>query len=105
MRIAVMGAGGIGGCLGGLLARAGEDVTLIARGANLDAIRNNGLTVKSLDFGEFRPQVKVTDSPQEAGEADLILFCVKAYDTADAARLMKPMIGRHTQQVSTELSA
>ena len=62
MRIAVMGAGGIGGCLGGLLARAGEDVTLIARGANLDAIRDKGLTVKSPDLlaWEAPPQEDTT---------------------------------------------
>ena len=75
MRIAVRGAGGIGGNLGGLLARAGNEVTLIARGPHLEAIRSHGLRVK-MPGGEFTVQVRATDDPAQAGPADLVIFTV-----------------------------
>ena len=64
MRIAIMGAGGLGGTIGGLLARAGEDVSFIARGAHLEAIRSRGLTIKSPRVGDFTVQVMATDDPR-----------------------------------------
>ena len=92
MRIAVMGAGGTGGCLGGLLARAGNDVTLIARGAHLEAIRRNGLRVKS-NNGDFTVDTAATDDPSQVGPVDLVLFTVKTYHNAEAIPLMKPLVG------------
>ncbi|MGD9084223.1 MAG: 2-dehydropantoate 2-reductase, partial [Desulfobacterales bacterium] len=84
MRIAVMGTGGTGGYFGGLLARAGEEVTFIARGANLDAIRQNGLAIKSVLAGDFTLAATATDNPNDIGPVDCVLFCVKAYDNAEA---------------------
>lgn len=92
MRIAVMGAGGTGGYYGGLLARAGEDVTFIARGPHLEAMRNRGLTIKSQLAGDFTLPVKATNNPAEIGPVDLVLFCVKSYDTDTVAQLVQPLL-------------
>lgn len=95
MKIAVMGCGGIGGYFGGLLARAGEDVTFIARGAHLDAIRKNGLQVKSV-AGDFHIRAKATDDPRTVRGVDLVLFCVKGYDTDTAGLQIRPLVGPQT---------
>src|SRR3990172_6022993 len=95
MRIAVMGSGGVGGYFGGLLARAGEDVTFIARGAHLEAIQSNGLQVKSV-AGDFHVHPKATNDPAAVGPVDLVLFCVKAYDTEAAGAQVRPMVGPQT---------
>ncbi|MGH7147535.1 MAG: ketopantoate reductase family protein [Nitrospiraceae bacterium] len=71
MRVVIMGSGGVGEYYGGMLARAGEDVTFIARGAHLDAMRANGLTVKTAHVGEFTIPVKATNDPNEIGPVDL----------------------------------
>ncbi|MBI4537258.1 MAG: 2-dehydropantoate 2-reductase [candidate division NC10 bacterium] len=92
MRIAVMGSGGIGGYFGGLLGKAGADVTLIARGDHLAAIREMGLKVRSA-LGDFEVRVRATDDPAAVGQADLILFTVKGYDTEEAAGRMRPLVG------------
>ena len=102
MRVAVMGTGGTGGFYGGLLARAGDDVTFIARGAHLEAIRARGLTVKSRLAGEFTLPAKATADPNEIGTVDLVLFCVKTYDTELAAALIRPIIGPHTVILSVQ---
>ncbi len=102
MRIAVVGAGGTGGFFGGLLARAGEDVTFIARGAHLAAIRANGLTVQSQSWGDFALPVAATDDPGSVGPVDLILFCVKAYDTGAAAASARPLVGPETALLSVQ---
>jgi 2-dehydropantoate 2-reductase len=96
MRVTVMGSGGTGGYFGGLLARAGEDVTFVARGAHLEAIRKSGLSVRSRLAGDFTVSARATDDPVEAGPADLILFCVKAYDTEVAAERLRPAVGPDT---------
>ena len=95
MKIAVMGSGGIGGYFGGLLVRAGEDVTFIARGAHLEAIQMNGLQVRSA-AGDFHVRAKATDDPAAVGPVDLILFCVKGYDTDAAGSQIRSMVGRQT---------
>ncbi len=95
MRIAVMGSGGIGGYFGGRLAHAGEDVTCIARGAHLEAIQKNGLQVNSV-AGDFHVWPKATHDPAAVGPVELILFCVKAYDTEAAASQIRPMVGPQT---------
>ena len=96
MRIAVFGAGGMGGFFGGVLARSAEDVTLIARGTHLEAIRANGLTVKSQLLGDFTVPVRATDDPREVGPVDLILFCVKTYDLEAAVEQARPLLGENT---------
>ena len=95
MRIAVMGAGGVGGCLGALLARDGNDVTLIARGAHLDAIRSNGLRLLQDDAG-FTVNVPATSDPREVGPVDLALYTVKTYHNAAAIPAIRPLVGPNT---------
>ncbi len=95
MKIAVMGTGGIGGYFGGRLAYAGEDVTFIARGAHLEAIRKNGLQVRSV-AGDFHVHPKATHDPSAVGPVDLVLFCVKAYDTDAAGLQIRSMVGPQT---------
>lgn len=102
MRVAIMGAGGTGGYFGGLLGRAGEEVTFIARGAHLEALRTRGLTIKSRLVGDFTIPVKATDSTREIRPVDLVLFCVKTYDTEAAAELIKPIIGPDTVVLSVQ---
>ena len=102
MRIAVVGAGGTGGYFGGLLARAGQDVTFIARGANLEALRTRGLTVESRLAGTFTLPVKATDSPSDVGPVDLVLFCVKTYDTDAAAESIRQLIHPDTMFLSLQ---
>ena len=96
MKIAVMGAGAIGGYFGGRLAKAGFDVSFIARGAHLDVIRKNGLKVLS-PLGDFTIHpATVTDDPAEIGPVDVILFMVKNYDTLRAAEQIRPLVGPDT---------
>jgi len=102
MRIAVMGTGGTGGYFGGLLARAKEEVTFIARGAHLEAIRKNGLAVKSVLAGDFTISATATDNPSDIGAVDFVLFCVKAYDNAVAAEHIRPLIGPETMVLSVQ---
>jgi 2-dehydropantoate 2-reductase len=102
MRIAVVGSGGTGGYFGGLLARAGEEVTFIARGAHLESLRLRGLTVKSRLAGNFTLPVRATDTPSEVDPVDLILFCVKTYDTDTAAHTIRPLIGADTMLLSLQ---
>jgi 2-dehydropantoate 2-reductase len=102
MRIAVVGSGGTGGYFGGLLARAGEEVTFIARGAHLEALRLRGLTVKSRLAGNFTLPVRATDTPSEVDPVDLILFCVKTYDTDTAAHTIRPLMGADTMLLSLQ---
>lgn len=95
MRIAVMGAGSTGGFFGGMLARAGNDVSLIARGAHLEAIRSGGLRVVR-DDEEFTVHCQATNDPSEVGPVDLTLLCVKTYQSAEAIPLMRPLTGPDT---------
>jgi len=102
MKIAVMGSGGVGGYYGGLLARTGQDVNFIARGAHLAALRTNGLQVKSV-HGDFTlTPVHVTDTPAEVGQVDLALVCVKTRHTEEAAQAIKPMVGPDTTVMSLQ---
>jgi 2-dehydropantoate 2-reductase len=96
MKIAVVGIGAQGGFFGALLANAGNDVTLIARGQTLDALRANGLFVKSNTLGNIKLSVKATDRPSEVGPVDLIMFCVKTYDIESTAQQMSPLISEGT---------
>lgn len=100
MKIAIMGAGGIGGYLGAKLAAAGEDVTFIARGAHLAAIRDSGLQLKSPTGDIHVNPAKATDDPASVGPVDIVCFCVKLYDMASAAEQIKPMVGLGTGVIS-----
>ena len=101
MKIGVVGAGGVGGYFGGRLAEAGNDVHLLARGPHLAAIRANGLRVRSVK-GDFMAPVLATGDPAEIGRCDAVLFCVKAYDTREAAAGLAPMLGDETAVVSLQ---
>ena len=96
MRIVVFGTGGVGGYFGGRLARAGEDVTFIARGEHLRAIRANGLKIDSTDGDFVIYPARVTDDVNEASETDLVILGVKAWQVPDAARAIKPLVGSTT---------
>lgn len=95
MKIAVMGAGAVGGYFGGVLANGGEDVTLIARGAHGDAINRDGLKVES-HWGNFTVKVAATPDPSQLGPVDLVLHCVKLYSNPEALSLIKPIVGPST---------
>ena len=95
MRIAVMGAGGVGGCLGALLARGGNDVTLIARGEHLAAIRAHGIRLLRED-DEFTVSVEATSNPAEVGPVELVLYTVKTYHNLDAIPALRPLAGPET---------
>jgi 2-dehydropantoate 2-reductase len=96
MRIAIIGAGGVGGGFGAALAKAGGDVTFLARGAHLAAMRENGLRVEG-DRGETLIQpVQATDDPAAIGPVDIVLFCVKLWDVESAGEQIKPLIGPDT---------
>ncbi|MEX0761161.1 MAG: 2-dehydropantoate 2-reductase [Dehalococcoidia bacterium] len=95
MKVAVMGAGAVGGYFGGVLARNGEDVTLICRGAHRDAIVKDGLKVSS-HWGDFTVSPAATPDPSKVGPVDLVLHCVKLYSNAEALPLIRPMIGPDT---------
>lgn len=100
MRIAIMGTGGVGGYYGALLAKTGQDVTFIARGRHLQAIRESGLQVKSVLGDLLVSPAQATDDPVDIGPVDLILFATKTYHTDEAARLIMPMTDDRTTVVS-----
>jgi 2-dehydropantoate 2-reductase len=100
MRIAVMGTGGLGGYFGARLAKAGHDVVFVARGAQLEALRANGLRVQS-PLGDIHlPQVEATAETAGIGRVDLVLFGVKLWSTAEAAEAVKPLVSGKTGVVS-----
>jgi 2-dehydropantoate 2-reductase len=96
MRIVVYGTGGVGGYFGGRLAQAGEDVTFIARGEHLRAIRANGLRVDSPNGDFVIDPARATENVNEAGETDLVILGVKAWQVPDAARAIKRVVGPTT---------
>jgi 2-dehydropantoate 2-reductase len=93
MRIAVVGAGGIGGYYGALLQRAGAEVAFLARGEHRRVLQERGLRVESAVEEPFTLRVRAFDDPRAIGPADLVLFTVKTYDSAAAARLLPPLLG------------
>lgn len=96
MRIVVFGTGGVGGYFGGRLARAGEDVTFIARGEHLHAIKTDGLKVDSTDGDFVIYPANATDDVNKVGETDLVILGVKAWQVPEAARAIKPIVGSNT---------
>src|SRR6478736_3600545 len=102
MRIAIMGSGGLGGYFGARLARGGADVIFIARGAHLTAMRSGGLRVESEPDAFHLELVRATDDPAAYGPVDLVMVCVKLWDTDGALRLMRPLVGPATTLVSLQ---
>ncbi len=102
MKIAVMGAGGIGGYVGGRLAEAGEEVCLIARGTHLAALKANGLRIESPHGNAALPTILAVGEAREAGPVDLVLFAVKLTDADAAARALIPIVAPHTKVVTLQ---
>ena len=96
MRIAVIGAGGVGGAFGAALAKAGADVTFVARGAHLKAMRENGLRIEGGRGETLINPAQATDDPASIGPVDFVLFCVKLWDVESAGEAIKPLIGPTT---------
>ncbi len=97
MRVMMMGSGGVGGFVGAGLFDTGHDVTFVARGAHLEAIREHGLCMLSEDGSRRFLQVDAVERPADAGATfDLVVFAVKAYDTQSAAELLVPAVGEET---------
>ncbi len=103
MKIAMMGSGGVGGFFGGRLAKAGYDVSFIARGAHLKAMRESGLTIENEAQGDIHvPAVHATDDPASLGPVDLVIVSVKLWDTESAARSILPIVGPDTGVLSLQ---
>ncbi|MGH7825267.1 MAG: ketopantoate reductase family protein [Candidatus Binatia bacterium] len=102
MRIAIMGTGAVGGYFGAKLAAAGHRVAFIARGTHLDAMRCEGLKVKSPGGNLHIRHSLFTSEPAAAGIVDLVLFCVKSYDTETCAKSLAPLMGRETLVLSLQ---
>jgi 2-dehydropantoate 2-reductase len=96
MKFAILGSGAVGGYFGAKLARAGQEVTFIARGAHLEAIRARGLEVKSATLGDFVVKTPAESDTAKVGPVDVVLVSVKAYDNATALPMLAPMIGPET---------
>ena len=96
MKVAVVGSGAVGGYFGAKLARHGQDVAFIARGAHLAAMRERGLSIRSPKLGDFVVHAPAHDNPSAIGPVDVVLFTVKAYDNAEALKLLPPLVGPHS---------
>src|SRR5213594_168480 len=101
MRLAVLGSGGIGGYYGALLAKGGHDIVFIARGAHLEALQQRGLTVRTSE-GESTIPVSAVGNTKRLAPVDLVLFCVKSYDTEPAAQELTPLMARDTAVVTLQ---
>ena len=102
MNVLVMGSGAVGGYYGAVLRHAGNDVTFVARGDHLAAIRERGLRVDSVTSGNFTVTADATDRPDASLRTDLVLFCVKGYDNAEAIELICPTVGEHTSVLTLQ---
>jgi 2-dehydropantoate 2-reductase len=102
MRIAVVGAGGVGGGFGAALAKAGADVTFIARGAHLAAMTSQGLKVQGPRGETHLVPTQATDDPASVGKVDIVLFCVKLWDIESAGAHIEPLIGPDTAVITLQ---
>ena len=99
----MMGSGGVGGFFGGRLAHAGFDVSFVARGPHLAAMRARGLTIENEPQGDIHvPKVQVTDDPATLGRVDIVILSVKLWDTEAAAKQIVPLIGPETGVISLQ---
>ena len=101
MRIAFMGAGGIGGYFGGRLAKEGEDIMFIARGAHLEAMQTEGLRIEGPEPFHVE-HVNATDDPAKVGLVDIVILSVKLWDTGEALKQIRPMVGPDTAILSLQ---
>jgi len=101
MKFAIVGAGAIGAFLGAMLARAGEEVTLIARGAHLSAMQEHGVRVRG-EVGDFQVNTRATDKPEEVGEVDVVVITLKAHSVPAIAASLRPMLGPDTSVVTAQ---
>ena len=102
MRVLVVGAGGVGGYFGAKLARVGTAVTFLARGAHLEAMRRDGLRIRSTVDGEWVVKADAVSDVGNQPPADVVLFCVKSFDTESAAAAIRPVVGPDTAVVSLQ---
>lgn len=102
MRVAILGSGAVGGYYGAKLARAGHDVTFIARGAHLAAIRERGLEIKSPVLGDFVVRAAAEEDTNRVGPVDLVLVAVKAYDNPTALPMIRPMLRDGTSVLTVQ---
>jgi 2-dehydropantoate 2-reductase len=102
MRIAVIGAGGVGGAFGAAMAHAGADVTFVARGAHLKAMREHGLRIESPRGNTHLSPTQATDDPATIGPVDFVVFCVKLWDVESAGAAIKPLIGPDTAVITLQ---
>jgi 2-dehydropantoate 2-reductase len=102
VKIAILGSGAVGGYYGAKLARAGHDVTFIARGAHLAAIRERGLAVRSPSLGDFTVRARAEEDTSAVGPVDLAIVAVKAYDNPTALPLLRPLTGPETTVLTVQ---
>jgi 2-dehydropantoate 2-reductase len=102
MKVAILGSGAVGGYYGARLARAGHDVTFIARGAHLAAIRERGLEIRSAALGDFVARARAEEDTAKVGTVDLVLVAVKTYDNPTALPLLRPMLGTDTAVLTVQ---
>src|SRR5262249_26025486 len=100
LRIAIMGSGGVGGYFGARLVKGGADVHFVARGTHLAAMRERGLAIEGGPEPLHLPNVSVTDDPRTIGPVDMVMFCVKLWDTEGAARQLLAIVKPSTGVVS-----
>jgi 2-dehydropantoate 2-reductase len=102
MRFAIVGSGAVGGYFGARLAHSGQDVTFIARGAHLAAIREHGLRIKSAKLGDFEVRARAEEDTRAVGPVDVAIFAVKAYDNDTAIPLLTPLVGPATSVLTLQ---
>lgn len=102
MKVAILGSGAVGGYYGARLARAGHDVTFIARGAHLAAIRERGLEIRSPALGDFVARARAEEDTANVGPVDLVLVAVKTYDNPTALPMLRPMLGADTAVLTVQ---
>lgn len=102
MKFAILGAGAVGGYFGARLAEAGEDVSFMARGAHLEAIRSTGLRIESENGEAHIHPAQASDDPAEVGPVDYVLFAVKLFQTEETAGFAKPLVGPNTTLVALQ---
>ena len=102
MKLVVMGTGGVGGYFGAKLQRSGTAVTFVARGANLEALRRRGLTIRSAAEGEWMVPATAVERLEGQPTADAVLLCVKSFDTEQAVEAVRPVTGPDTAVVSLQ---
>src|SRR3954447_12532095 len=102
MRIAIIGAGAGGGYYGSLLARAGNDVTFIARGPHLAAIQANGLRLESVRQGNFTANVRAVNDPAEIGAVDLVILTTRTFNNDETFAAMRPLVGPGTRILTVQ---